>query len=87
MWKRNFLGKEYNYNEFIVLSFGSSPAALMKSGCTITTFIAIDRIWALWAPMKYYSLNKRQYVYNDNSCIDNVITKDHMNLKISQYDF
>uniref|UniRef100_A0A1I7VDA5 G_PROTEIN_RECEP_F1_2 domain-containing protein n=1 Tax=Loa loa TaxID=7209 RepID=A0A1I7VDA5_LOALO len=44
-------GKEYHYNEYIVLGFGSTPAALMKSGCTITTLIALDRIWALSAPM------------------------------------
>ncbi|VDO51007.1 unnamed protein product, partial [Onchocerca flexuosa] len=52
-------GIDYHYNEHVVLGFGSGPAALMKSGCTITTLIAIDRIWALWAPMKYYSLKKR----------------------------
>ncbi|KAM3718274.1 Olfactory receptor [Dirofilaria immitis] len=52
-------GKEYHYNEHVVLGFGSGPAALMKSGCTITTLIAIDRICALWAPMKYYSFEKK----------------------------
>nr|CRZ23115.1 Bm9001 [Brugia malayi] len=53
------IGTEYHYNQYIVLGFGSSPAALMKSGCTITTLIAIDRIWALWTPMKYYAMNKK----------------------------
>uniref|UniRef100_A0A8R1TMG6 G_PROTEIN_RECEP_F1_2 domain-containing protein n=2 Tax=Onchocerca TaxID=6281 RepID=A0A8R1TMG6_ONCVO len=52
-------GQEYHYNEHMVLGFGSGPAALMKSGCTITTLIAIDRICALWAPVKYYSLRKK----------------------------
>ncbi|EFO16312.1 hypothetical protein LOAG_12195, partial [Loa loa] len=55
--------KEYHYNEYIVLGFGSTPAALMKSGCTITTLIALDRIWALSAPMKYYSLKKRPLLF------------------------
>ncbi|VDM12719.1 unnamed protein product [Wuchereria bancrofti] len=56
-------GKEYHYNQYIVLGFGSSPAALMKSGCTITTLIAIDRIWALWTPMKYYTMNKKPLLW------------------------
>ncbi|MCP9263873.1 hypothetical protein DINM_007238 [Dirofilaria immitis] len=54
--------KEYHYNEHVVLGFGSGPAALMKSGCTITTLIAIDRICALWAPMKYYSFEKNRII-------------------------
>lgn len=55
-------GQEYHYNEYVIIGFGSTPAALMKSGCTITTLIALDRICALWAPMKYYSLKKKLYV-------------------------
>ncbi|CAG9538405.1 unnamed protein product [Cercopithifilaria johnstoni] len=51
--------KEYHYNEYVIIGFGSGPASLMKSGCTITTLIAIDRIWALWSPVKYYSLKKK----------------------------
>ncbi|VDK83162.1 unnamed protein product [Litomosoides sigmodontis] len=56
-------GQEYHYNEYAVLGFGSGPAALMKSGCTITLFIALDRIWALWFPIKYYALNKKPMLY------------------------
>uniref|UniRef100_A0A0R3RG19 G_PROTEIN_RECEP_F1_2 domain-containing protein n=1 Tax=Elaeophora elaphi TaxID=1147741 RepID=A0A0R3RG19_9BILA len=56
-------GEEYRYNEYVVLGFGSTPAALMKSGCTITTMIAVDRICALWSPLKYYSLNKKPILF------------------------
>ncbi|KAL3995452.1 Serpentine type 7TM GPCR chemoreceptor Srbc family protein [Acanthocheilonema viteae] len=56
-------GEEYHYNEYLILGFGSGPASLMKSGCTITTLIALDRIWALWAPMRYYSLNKKSILF------------------------
>uniref|UniRef100_A0A915AAM5 G_PROTEIN_RECEP_F1_2 domain-containing protein n=1 Tax=Parascaris univalens TaxID=6257 RepID=A0A915AAM5_PARUN len=51
----------FNYNEKLIIGFGGSPAALMKSGCTITTLIAVDRIFALYFPMKYYVLRRRRY--------------------------
>uniref|UniRef100_A0A9J2Q058 G-protein coupled receptors family 3 profile domain-containing protein n=1 Tax=Ascaris lumbricoides TaxID=6252 RepID=A0A9J2Q058_ASCLU len=50
----------FNYNEKLIIGFGGSPAALMKSGCTITTLIAVDRIFALYFPMKYYVLQRRR---------------------------
>uniref|UniRef100_A0A0M3IS41 Cyclic nucleotide-binding domain-containing protein n=1 Tax=Ascaris lumbricoides TaxID=6252 RepID=A0A0M3IS41_ASCLU len=50
----------FNYNEKLIIGFGGSPAALMKSGCTITTLIAVDRIFALYFPMKYYAIKRRR---------------------------
>ncbi|VDK18606.1 unnamed protein product [Anisakis simplex] len=41
-------GEEFNYNAVMVIYSGAMPAALMKSGCTITTLIALDRVIALY---------------------------------------
>ncbi|KHN81188.1 hypothetical protein Tcan_02690 [Toxocara canis] len=53
----------YNYNAVIILATGGPPAALMKSGCVITSFIAIDRIVAVYFPAKYYRLEKRKIMH------------------------
>ncbi|KHN79560.1 hypothetical protein Tcan_17293 [Toxocara canis] len=55
-------GNAFNYSAPLIIGFGGLPAALMKSGCTITTLIAIDRIVALFFPMKYYTLQRRRYL-------------------------
>uniref|UniRef100_A0A183EHZ6 Na_H_Exchanger domain-containing protein n=1 Tax=Gongylonema pulchrum TaxID=637853 RepID=A0A183EHZ6_9BILA len=46
----------------LVIAFGSGPAALMKSGCTITVLIAVERICALTFPLEYYSMNRKWFV-------------------------
>ncbi|ETN78092.1 hypothetical protein NECAME_10599 [Necator americanus] len=49
----------FNYNPWIIVPLGGLSAALMKSGCTITTAIAIDRVLALYFPVQYYKQSKR----------------------------
>uniref|UniRef100_A0A0M3HG59 Cyclic nucleotide-binding domain-containing protein n=1 Tax=Ascaris lumbricoides TaxID=6252 RepID=A0A0M3HG59_ASCLU len=64
----------FNYNEKLIIGFGGSPAALMKSGCTITTLIAVDRIFALYFPMKYYVLKRRRINATVAELSEDVIT-------------
>ncbi|VDM96094.1 unnamed protein product [Thelazia callipaeda] len=56
-------GKLYHSCKYTILIFGSTPAAFMKSGCMITTFIATDRIWALCNPFSYHSVNRKSFLY------------------------
>ncbi|KAK6732655.1 hypothetical protein RB195_016803 [Necator americanus] len=51
----------FNYNPWIIVPLGGPSAALMKSGCTITTAIAIDRVLALYFPVQYYKQSKRYW--------------------------
>uniref|UniRef100_A0A0M3IM10 G_PROTEIN_RECEP_F1_2 domain-containing protein n=1 Tax=Ascaris lumbricoides TaxID=6252 RepID=A0A0M3IM10_ASCLU len=53
-------GASYDYSPKIILATGGLPAALMKSGCVLTAFIAIDRNVALYFPAKYYGFEKRR---------------------------
>lgn len=49
----------FNYDPWVIVPLGGPSAALMKSGCTITTAIAIDRVLALYFPVQYYKRSKR----------------------------
>uniref|UniRef100_A0A7I4Y0B5 G_PROTEIN_RECEP_F1_2 domain-containing protein n=1 Tax=Haemonchus contortus TaxID=6289 RepID=A0A7I4Y0B5_HAECO len=48
-----------DYDPWVIVPLAGPSAALMKSGCTITTAIAVDRIIALCFPMQYYKRSKR----------------------------
>ncbi|CAI4230823.1 unnamed protein product [Auanema sp. JU1783] len=58
-WKPD--GMDFNYDPWVIVPLGGPSAALMKSGCTITTAIAIDRILALYTPTRYYTFSKRRW--------------------------
>ncbi|VDM79305.1 unnamed protein product [Strongylus vulgaris] len=50
----------FDYNPWIVVPLRGPSAALMKSGSTITTAIAFDRLCALYFPIAYYRISKRK---------------------------
>ncbi|EYC12504.1 hypothetical protein Y032_0047g1519 [Ancylostoma ceylanicum] len=51
----------FNYDPWVIVPLGGPSAALMKSGCTVTTAIAIDRVLALYFPLQYYQRSKRYW--------------------------
>ncbi|KAK5983977.1 hypothetical protein GCK32_008215 [Trichostrongylus colubriformis] len=52
-------GVPFNYNPWLIVQLAGPSIALMKSGCTLTTAIAIDRVLALCFPLLYYRHSKR----------------------------
>ncbi|KHJ97905.1 hypothetical protein OESDEN_02107 [Oesophagostomum dentatum] len=54
-------GVPFNYDPWVIVPLGGPSAALMKSGCTVTTAIAIDRLLALYFPVQYYQRSKRYW--------------------------
>ncbi|XGW12787.1 hypothetical protein V3C99_013441 [Haemonchus contortus] len=55
-------GVPLDYNPWIIVPLAGPSAALMKSGCTITTAIAVDRVFALYFPVQYYKRSKRYWL-------------------------
>ncbi|PIO71990.1 hypothetical protein TELCIR_06095 [Teladorsagia circumcincta] len=47
-----------DYNPWVIVPLAGPSIALMKAGCTVTTAIALDRVFALYFPMKYYRQSK-----------------------------
>ena len=58
--KTMFSGQMFDYNPWIIVPLVGPSASLMKSGCTVTTAIALDRILAFYFPVQYYQLSKRR---------------------------
>ncbi|KAK6061769.1 hypothetical protein COOONC_00558 [Cooperia oncophora] len=54
-------GVMLNYNPWLIVPLAGPSIALMKSGCTITTAIALDRILAMYCPLLYYRQSKRYW--------------------------
>nr|CDJ87719.1 7TM GPCR domain containing protein [Haemonchus contortus] len=54
-------GAPLNYDPWVIVQLAGPSAALMKSGCTITTAIAIDRVFALYFPFQYFKRSKRNW--------------------------
>ncbi|CAD6198423.1 unnamed protein product [Caenorhabditis auriculariae] len=52
-------GKTFEYNPRVIVPLFGPAAALMKSGCTVTTAIAVDRVLALCFPAQYYRKSKK----------------------------
>ncbi|GMR37316.1 hypothetical protein PMAYCL1PPCAC_07509, partial [Pristionchus mayeri] len=48
-----------DYDAATIIWVGGPSAALMKGGCTITSAIALDRIFALYFPVFYYQQSKK----------------------------
>ncbi|GMS85121.1 hypothetical protein PENTCL1PPCAC_7296, partial [Pristionchus entomophagus] len=48
-----------DYDPATIIWVGGPSAALMKGGCTITSAIALDRIFALYFPVFYYQQSKK----------------------------
>ncbi|WKX96197.1 hypothetical protein Q1695_012554 [Nippostrongylus brasiliensis] len=51
----------FDYDPWIIVPLAGPSAALMKSGCTVTTAIAIDRVLAMYFPVQYYRQSKRYW--------------------------